>query len=178
MFSKENVYLWYSLYAFASLFVIWRNLEDLQPHLYSTYQFISWNDSKVFHSMAVFYTYIVFCATFLDYIQPLLKKVIRILTWICILFALTEVVFILMDGDLYLRWIFYKVVRMVLTVFGILALVIAVRSKHPLMKYIVAGGILMALAEIISMFFGGQWSSSISLMGFMLILYFFLLHWA
>ena len=165
VFSKEKVYLWYSLYALSSLFVIWRNLEDLQPHLYSTYQLISWTDSKVFHTVAVFYSYIVFCITFLDYSLPILKKVVKLLTWICILFLMTEVVFILIDSDLYIRWLLYKAVRMILTVFGIITIVISARSKHQLMKYIVAGGIVMALAEIISMFFGGQWSSSISLIG-------------
>jgi len=165
IFTRERAYLWYSLYALANLFVIWRNLEDIHPYLYSTLQVISWAQSKVFHSIAIFYTYIVFCASFLGYTKTVLKNVIAILTLICILFILTEVIFIIVDYDLYYRWLFYKFVRLVLTIYGIGAIIIAVRPKHPLLKYIVAGGSLMALAEIVSIFFGGQTTSAISLVG-------------
>ena len=165
LFSKDTVYLWYFLYALASLFVLWRNLEHVQPYFYSTNDLISWTDSKVFHSIAVFYTYIVFCATFLDYSHPWLKKLVKIMTWLCIVVALTEVIFIMVDGSLYLRWILYKLIRIILTILGIIAVVISSRAKHPLLKFVVGGGILMATAEIVSMFFGGQWSSTISLIG-------------
>ncbi|MFZ1704239.1 MAG: 7TM diverse intracellular signaling domain-containing protein [Saprospiraceae bacterium] len=165
LFSSDKVYLWYSLYCLASLFVIWRNLEGVQPYFYSTTEFISWTDSKVFHSIAVFYTYIVFCATFLDYAHPRLKTLVRIMTWLCIVVTLTEVICIMVDGSLYMRWILYKLIRIVLTILGIIALIISSRAQHPMLKYVVAGGLLMAIAEIASMFSGGQWSSTISLMG-------------
>ncbi|MBK9582862.1 MAG: hypothetical protein IPO48_13420 [Saprospiraceae bacterium] len=69
VFSRDIIYLWYCLYALSSFIVLWRNLEYLQPTLYSTYNYLSWTDSKVYHSVAVFFTYMVFCAIFWNIIR-------------------------------------------------------------------------------------------------------------
>lgn len=165
VFSRDKIYLCYCLYALSSLFVLWRNLEYLQPILYSTYYYLSWTDSKVYHSVAVFFTYMVFCAIFLEFNPLSLKRMIKILTWFCVIAVIVESFFLKGSVDLHSRWIFYQFVRLFLTTIGLVSLFLAFKSTHPLAKYIVAGGSLMALAEITSMIFHPSLSSTISLVG-------------
>jgi signal transduction histidine kinase len=165
LFSSDRIYLWYCLYALSSLFVLWRNLEGVQPILYSTYHYISWDESKIFHSAAVFYTYIVFCSVFLEYNPPTLKKIVKILSWYCIVVVITELILIAIDYDVHFRWLFYRFVRVSLTILGIVSIFLLYRSTHPLAKYIIAGGSLMALAEVISILVPVKFSSTISLFG-------------
>lgn len=164
-FSFDRIYFWYCLYALSSLFVLWRNLEDVQPMFYSTFYYLSWNDSKVFHSVAVFYTYIVFCSVFLEYSPTTLKKIVKILSWFSVAVVITELIFIAIDFDVHIRWLFYRFVRVFLTVLGFVSIFLIFRSTHPLVKYIIAGGSIMALAEVVSMFLPVNFSSTISLMG-------------
>ncbi len=165
VFSRDKLYLWYCLYALSCLFVLWRNLEDIQPMLYWTQYYITWNDSKVFHSVAVFFTYMVFCGVFLEFNPPSLKTMVKILALFCAFAVITEIILICIDYDCYIRWLFYRFVRYFLTLLGLISIVLSFKSKHPLAKFIIAGGSLMALAEIISMIMPVRFSSSISLLG-------------
>jgi signal transduction histidine kinase len=165
IFSRDKLYFWYCLYALSCLFVLWRNLEDIQPMLYWSQYYISWNDSKVFHSVAVFFTYMVFCGVFLEFNPPFLKTMVKILALFCAIAVITEIVFIYIDFDHYLRWLFYRFVRYFLTFLGLISIVLSFKSTHPLAKFIITGGSLMALAEIISMIMPVRFSSSISLLG-------------
>ncbi|MBK9582863.1 MAG: hypothetical protein IPO48_13425 [Saprospiraceae bacterium] len=102
---------------------------------------------------------------FLEYNPPSLKRMIKILTWFCIIAVIVESFSIIVVVDLHTRWIFYKFVRLFLTIIGLVSLFLAFKSTHPLAKYILAGGSLMASAEIISMLFHPSLSSTISLIG-------------
>lgn len=165
VFSREKLYLWYCLYSLSYLFVIWRNLEDIQPIFYFTFYYLSWNDTKVFHSIAVFYTYIVFCCYFLDFDPPILKKIVKSFSYFCITAIFIELIFLSLGYNDHTRWLFYKFVRFVLTLLGVASIFIAMRSRHILAKYIILGSSCMALAEILSMILPTRFSSNISLLG-------------
>jgi len=164
-FTGDKVLLWYCLYAGVSLVIMWRNLENVYPHLHSTNHLLSWTDSKLFQSAAVFYFYVIFVAGFLEYNPPLLHKFTRVLGWFCLCVVSVEILFILFNVDLHTRWLLYYGFRILVTTGGAITLILIWKSTNTLSKYILSGCVVMIIAEMTSWLTGGNLSSVISLLG-------------
>lgn len=164
-FTGDKVLLWYCLYAGVSLVIMWRNLENVYPHLHSTNHLLSWTDSKLFQSAAVFYFYVIFVAGFLEYNPPLLHKFTRVLGWFCLSVVSVEILFILFNVDLHTRWLLYYGFRILVTTGGAITLILIWKSTNTLSKYILSGCVVMIIAEMTSWLTGGNLSSVISLLG-------------
>ncbi len=164
-FTRDLVLLWYCLYASISLFVMWRNLENIHPHLLSTTIFLSWTNTKLFQSAAIFYTYVMFVTGFLENNPPAIKKFAKLLGFVSLSVIIIEIVLILINADLYTRWLLYYGFRISATIGGAFTLILIWSSTNALSKYILFGCIVMIIAEIIGWWTIGNISSAVSLIG-------------
>lgn len=171
----DRTFLWYALYLASLLFVTWRNIEDDNPWLYSTYYFVPWTWTKVFQSVAHFCFYTLFAAHFLkkgrespDFMRYVLRFVLGF-SLVCCLF---EVALMLLDRQ-YESWLLYFVYRTIMTVFSFFFLWLLWRKGGALAKIIFIGTLCAVLGEFISLFLSAPWSTLAGSTGTVLELAFF-----
>lgn len=173
--TKDKSMLWYVFYLFSCLVITFRNLETFNVHLHLTTDYLSWTDTRVFHTALIFFAYIRFLQEILDIrrshrFYPIFKYVYA--------FIATSVVielglYLFPFGNEYHRFINYQVLRTTVTIIGLLSLSVISGSGFKYARGILVGVIIMLLAESVSWFFGGYVSSIISLMGIYLELIIF-----
>jgi len=162
--TKDKAIILYVLFAIACLIVNFRNLESINTYIYSTANFWTWEQTKVFHSLAVFFTYIKFIENFIN--RQNIKNEFRSM-YIFMVCMMTIEVILMCIGEytLYYRYINYQVLRTVLTLFGFFCLKEVYLSDTKYAKYIFTGIMAMIIAEMVSWFYGGTEGSIISLLG-------------
>lgn len=151
---RDPVFLWYALYLFSLIFVSWRNVEDDNPDLYSTFYLAPWFWTKVFHTAAHFITYTLFIYYFLkqDNELPAFMRWVR--RWALRLSALACFIeLVLLYTDLrHESWLLYYFFRMTMTVFSFVFLFLLWRERSKLAHIVLLGTLCVIVAEFVSLF--------------------------
>jgi len=166
IYLRDATLMWYALFAMMSSIITMRNLEGINPHFLWSLSVITWSESKLFHSAMSFFLYFMFIATFLNYDPPILKKFIKIIViYISAAVVLELVLFIDYEKYDHLRYLNYFALRIFLTLIGIMSLPLIYQSKTMFSRFIFYSCLSMILFELPGWYFGGSFSSNISLVG-------------
>ncbi len=172
---SDRTFLWYALYLGSLLFVAWRNAEDDNPWLYSTYYIAPWGWTKVFHSAAHFCCYTFFVFYFLKQGQEkpaFMRNVLRLVLGISLFACATELVLLCL-GWLYPSWLLYFFYRTSLTTLAFFFLWLLWRKGGALARVIFAGTLCALLGEFASLFLGKPWATFSGAIGTILEIGFF-----
>lgn len=165
--TRDRSMIWYVLYLFCCLIITFRNLETYNLHLYYTLGFLTWTDTRVFHTSLILFAYIRFLQEILDIRRShrfySIFKYVYIFIVSCVVIELA--LFFLPFGNVYHRFLNYQFLRITVTIIGVLSLKVIYSSGFKYARGILVGVMIMLLAESVSWFFGGYVSSIISLMG-------------
>lgn len=115
IFNNDETIMWYSFFALVSAFITFRNLESINPHFFWSLNYITWDKSKLFHSVLVFYIYSRFLLSFLEYKPAALLKIIKLITAYSIIAIIIEVLIFIVFQNKYYRYLNYFGLRIILT---------------------------------------------------------------
>jgi len=173
---RDRTFLWYALYLASLLLVTWRNIEDDNPWLYSTYYLAPWIWTKTFLLSAHFCFYTLFVFYFLkrrEGTPTFIRYALRFILAMSLVAGVAELL-LLSGSHYYESWLLYYGTRILLTAFSFWFLWRLWHSKGGVLTRIIFAGTFSALlGELVSVFLIGPGSTFVSGMGVMLEIGFF-----
>ena len=172
---SDRTFLWYALYLGSLIFVAWRNIEDDNPWLYSTYYIAPWGWTKVFHSAAHFCCYTLFVYYFLKQGEEkpvYMRNALRLVLGLSLLACASELILLSLSW-LYQSWLLYFFYRTSLTTLAFFFLWLLWRKGGALARVIFAGTLCALLGEFTSLFLGKPWATFSGAIGTVLEIGFF-----
>ena len=178
-FFKNKVILFYMVYLIALFLVNIRNFEWLNMYSELNFGSIDWYHTKVFHTAAIFLSYIYFVIYFLEFKIKYSHQVLKWFTGVILLAIFLEIVFI---HD-FPQWSYlvYYIMRILISTVSLIFVYLIWRVDHPLAKYIFVGTFILVAAEFLSNFLPSPWNSLLPTFAVVIEVIIFTLvlgHWA